>query len=128
MEQWRIGYEAKTVATLVSNFVLPALMSAISLRRYLLWGLLPPIMLGLSAIGIHLVQHDFLTVRRDFIIIPAYILLSVLFISGPVSLVRFLMARSRRRRAAAQVDFQLQREAASLPQQGVWPPPPDYKP
>ena len=44
--------------------------------------------------------------------------------SGPVSLIRWQRGRAARRQEAQAAAYQAMREAASVPQEGVWPPPP----
>lgn len=121
------GYLLATVATLTANFALPAVMAVLSRRRFLLWGLLPPFVLAVWAITGHVLRGEFGLIHRDFVIIPFYVILSVMLVSGPISAVRHFRARARLKRESALASLVARREAASVPQEGVWPPPPDYR-
>ena len=47
--------------------------------------------------------------------------------SGPVSLIRWLRVRAKRRQEAVLASYHAMREMAAVPHEGVWPPPPEYK-
>jgi len=115
------------VTGVVTVLVLPAVLSGIARRRTFLWGLLP-LILFLAAVD----SEDWLesgagSVTKNFwgglLAIGCCLLIS----SGPISLFRSGRARARRRQEAAAASLVAQREAASIPQHGVWPPPPDYR-
>jgi hypothetical protein len=117
------------LAALVSLLVLPGLVSGIARRRTFLWGLVPlalflvavttekTITNGLSSLGN----------AKDWGMLLLVLGGCLLVSSGPVSLIRYGRVCARRRRDAAIASLVAQREAASIPQEGVWPPPPDYR-
>lgn len=121
-------------ATIVSQFslfftllVLPGLLSGLARRRTFLWGLLPLFLFMVffyiedwSVKGLQSIRGS---VWSDLCIIAICLLIS----SGPVSLIRWLRVRAARRHAALLASYQAQRGAASGPQEGVWPPPPEYR-
>ncbi len=120
---WLLG-----VSLFLSTLVLPGVLSGIARRRTFLWGLLP-LTLSLAVVDLKnwIVlgpRHVATTFWMSLLAIGFCLLVS----SGPVSLFRYGRARARRRREAALAAFAAQREAASIPQEGVWPPPPDYRP
>lgn len=115
------------IAGFLSLLVLPGLLSGIARRRTFFWGILP-LILSLVAIDAEdWVENGPKIVAQNFwvwlLIIGGCLLVS----SGPVSLFRWLRTRAPRRREAAFAALEAQREAASIPQEGVWPPPPDYR-
>jgi len=107
-------------AAFLSLLVLPAMISGIARRRTFLWGLLP-LTLFLTAVEAEDgVESGAGHLAANFW--PALLLIgiSLLVSSGPVSLFRY-------RREEAIAALAAQREAASIHQEGVWPPPPDYR-
>ena len=116
-----------TTATLTANFVLPAVMALLARRRFLFWGLLPPLILVVWVIPARCVLGQFGQVHRDLVLIPVYVLLSVGLVSGPISLVRSIRSRRKQRHIERLAAMKAQQEAASISQEGVWPPPPDYR-
>ena len=114
-------------AAFLSLLVLPAMISGIARRRTFLWGLLP-LTLFLAAVEAEDgVESGAGHLAANFW--PALLLIgiSLLVSSGPVSLFRYRHVRAQRRREAAIAALAAQREAASIHQEGVWPPPPDYR-
>ncbi len=117
------------VVGVVSLLVLPGVVSGIARRKTFLWGLVP-VTLFLFAVGM---ENWIGNGWRGYA--DAKFWCVILFIgggcllvsSGPVSLFRYGRVRARRRREAAFAALEAQREAASVPQEGVWPPPPDYR-
>lgn len=120
-------------ATIVSQFslfltllVLPGLLSGLARRWTFFWGLLP-----LSLFTMFFYIEDWIVKGLQSIMGTALSDLSVIAIcllvsSGPVSLIRWLRVRAARRHAALLASYQAQRGTASRPQEGVWPPPPEY--
>lgn len=115
------------VMGVVSVLVLPGLVSGIARRRTFLWGLVPLTLFLLMVEAEDWIENGPQSVVKDFwasvLVIGGCLLIS----SGPVSLFRYGRARARRRHAAAVASLMAQREAASIPREGVWPPPPDYR-
>lgn len=114
-------------AAFLSLLVLPAVISGIARRRTFLWGFLP-LTLFLAAVEAEDgVESGVSHLTANFW--PALLVIGIsLFVSsGPVSLFRSRHARAQRRREAAVAALAAQREAASIQQEGVWPPPPDYR-
>ena len=113
-------------AAFLSLLVLPAVISGIARRWTFLWGVLP-FALSLAAIEVEdWVENGPGHVKQFWGLLLA-LCCCLLVSSGPVSLFRSMHARTRRRREAAHAALAAQREAASIPQEGVWPPPPDYR-
>ena len=111
---------------LIIALVLPGTLSGIARRRTFLWGLVP-LTLSLAARDV----EDW--VESNFHISWNHSLFSFMMFglcwvvsSGPVSLIRWLRVRAARRHAALLASYQVQR-GASEPQEGVWPPPPEYR-
>jgi len=115
------------VTAFLTALVLPGIVSGVARRRTFLWGLLP-LILFLTVIELvsRLVNGPTQT-AKDYWSILLVIGGCLLVSSGPVSLFRYRRARARRRREAAVASLVAQRGAASVPQEGVWPPPPDYR-
>ena len=107
--------------------VLPGLVSGFARRLTFLWGLLPLSLFLVSVDTEEMVATGVKSVIRDWWISLAIIGGSLVISSGPVSLIRWLRVRAVRRRQATQASYEAMREAASVPQEGVWPPPPDYR-
>ena len=106
------------IAGLLSLLVLPGVLSGIARRRSFFWGLLP------LALFLPIVEcEDWLEngaghAARHFWLAVLVLGICLIVSSGPVSLFRYTRARARRRREAA---------ATSIPREGVWPPPPEYR-
>ena len=115
-------------AIVLTALVLPGLVSGLARRRTFLWGLVP-LTLFLFAVDIEdWIESGVKNVAKDFWVSLAIVGGCLVISSGPVSLFRWLRARSQRRREAIVAFVQAQREAAAVPREGVWPPPPDYRP
>ena len=114
------------IFSLAAILVLPGLLSGLARRRTFWWGLLP---LGSFLIFVDLedwYENGFSSITKDWWVSLAVAGGCLLISSGPVSLIRWLRVRAMRREAALLASYQAMREAA-VPQEGVWPPPPDYK-
>ena len=106
--------------------VLPGLLSGISRRLTFLWGLLP---LSLFYVSIELedyFENGIKSITKDIGAGLLGLVVCLLISSGPISLIRWLRVRAVRRHQALLASYQAMRETASVPQEGVWPPPPDY--
>jgi len=115
------------VMGVVTVLVLPGLVSGIARRRTFLWGLLP-LTLFLAAVETEdWIENGWKSIAKDFWMSLLAIAICLIISSGPVSLLRYGRARAQRKRQAALASLVAQREAASIPQEGVWPPPPDYR-
>ena len=109
-----------------SILVLPGLVSGLARRLTFLWGLLP---LSLTLASTDL--EDWIENGIKSVTNTGWESLAVfggcwVLSSGPVSLIRWLRVRAARRHAALLASYQAQR-GASEPQEGVWPPPPEYR-
>ena len=112
----------------VGLLVLPGLVSSIARRLTFLWGMVP-LMLFFSAIEIEdWMENGMKHFANEFWVGMMILSVCLLLSSGPVSLFRYGRARTRQKHMIAQAAVIAQREAASVPQEGVWPPPPDYRP
>ena len=116
------------VTAILTALVLPGILSGIAQRRTFLWGLLPLILFLAVVDSESRIVYTISRTAKDYGEILLVIIGCLLVSSGPVSLFRYGRARARRRREAEIVSLVAQREAASIPQEGVWPPPPDYRP
>jgi len=115
------------VAGFLSLLVVPGIISGIARRRTLLWGLLP---LTLFLVAVELedgVENGVNHLTKNLWVALLVVGIGLFVSSGPVSLFRYSRARTRRKREAALASLVAQREAASIAQEGVWPPPPDYR-
>ncbi len=115
------------VAAGLTLLILPGLVSGLARRLTFLWGLLP---LGLFLVSVNteeMVANGIKSVIRDWWVSLAILCGSLIISSGPVSLIRWLRVRAVRRRQAVLASYEAMREAASVPQEGAWPPPPDYR-
>lgn len=107
--------------------VLPGLVSGVARRLTFLWGLLP-LSLALASTDL----EDWIENGIKSVAGTGWESLAVfggcwVISSGPVSLIRWLRIRAAQRHAALLASYQTQREAASGPQEGIWPPPPEYR-
>ena len=107
--------------------LLPALVSGIARRRYFLWGLAPLFLCQvIAALGTKLEQG--LVFGAGYFWHTQLILAGFWFASsGPVSLFRWLRVRAKQGKNARLALIAAQQQAASMPQEGVWPPPPEYR-
>ena len=116
------------IAAVSTVLVLPGLVSGLARRRTFFWGLVP-LTLFLLAVDVEdWIESGAKDVTKNFWLSLAVAGGCLVLSSGPVSLFRWLGVRARRRREAAVAFVQAQREAAAVPREGVWPPPPDYRP
>ncbi len=114
------------VMGVVTVLVLPGLVSGIARRRTFLWGLLP-LTLFLAAVETEdWIENGWKSIAKDFWMSLLAIAICLIISSGPVSLFRYGRVRAQRKRQAALASLVAQREVASIPQEGVWPPP-DYR-
>lgn len=115
------------ITGIVSVLVLPGLVSGLARRLTFLWGLLP---LSLTLASTDL--EDWIENGLKSVTNTGWESLAVfggcwVLSSGPVSLIRWLRVRAARRHATLLASYQAQRREASGPQEGVWPPPPEYE-
>ena len=116
------------IAAVLTVLVLPGLVSGLARRRTFVWGLVP-LTLFLLAVDIeNWVEKPLYSVASNFWASLAFVGACLLVSSSPVSLFRWLLRRAAHKREKAQAFVQAQREAATVPREGVWPPPPDYRP
>ena len=116
------------IAAILTVLVLPGLVSGLARRRTFLWGLVPLILVLLAVDVENWVESGAKDVTKNFWPLLAFAGACLILSSGPVSLFRWLLVRAQRRREAAVAFIQAQREAAAIHREGVWPPPPDYRP
>ena len=114
-------------AGIVTLLVLPGLLSGLARRRTFFWGFLPLCLFLVSVEAEDWIESGIQNVTKDWWISLAIIGGCWIISSGPVSLIRWLRVRAVRRHQAVQASYAAMREAASAPQEGVWPPPPDYR-
>ncbi len=114
-------------AGIVTLLVLPGLLSGLARRWTFFWGLLPLCLFLVSVEAEDWIENGIHTVTRDWWISLAIIGCCWVISSGPVSLIRWLRVRAVRRHQNTLASYAAMREAASTPQEGVWPPPPDYR-
>jgi len=121
------GETISAFLNIIALLILPGLLSGVARRRTFLWGLLP-LTLFLSARDV----EDW--AENNFHIVWNHSLFSLMMFgicwvgsSGPVSLIRWLRVRAMRRHAALLASYQATRRAASVLQEGVWPPPPEHR-
>lgn len=115
------------VTAFLTALVLPGILSGIAHRRTFLWGLLP-LSLFLAVLDTESrIVYAMSPTAKDYGQILLVIWGCLLVSSGPVSLIRYTRACARWKREAALAAVAAQREAVSIPQDGVWPPPPDYR-
>lgn len=126
-----VGRQSAEAVTLVFGLlgllVLPSLVSGLARRMTFFWGLLP-LCLVLASVnlrkwyvnGTHQLVVDWWI---NLASLGAFWVIS----SGLVSLIRWLRVRAARRHADLLASYQAQRGAASGPQEGIWPPPPEYQ-
>lgn len=111
----------------LSILLLPAVLSGIARRWTFIWGLIPSLLL-LVAIGVKAASdHSWKSLSSFFWPLLLVLACAWVIASGPVSLVRWLRVRAVRRHQAVLASYEAMREAASVPQEGGWPPPPDYR-
>lgn len=115
------------IAAGLTLLILPGLVSGLARRLTFLWGLLPLSLFLISVNTEVLLTDGIKAVVTEWWVSLAILGGSLVISSGPVSLIRWLRVRAVRRRQAVSASYAAMREAASLPQEGVWPPPPDYR-
>jgi len=122
------AYWIRVVTGLLSILVLPGVVSGIARRRTFLWGLLPlTLFLAADDLKDRFLLHGPRQVAMTLWVSLLVIGICLIISSGPVSLIRYLRVRAQHRREAALASLVAQREAAMVPQESVWPPPPDYR-
>ena len=115
------------VAGLITIVLLPALLSGLARRWTFFWGLIPAALLLVAAGSIAQSTHSWKSLSAIFWSCLLFLGVGWLISSGPVSLIRWLRVRAVRRQEAQMASYQAMRESAAVPQEGVWPPPPDYR-
>jgi len=111
----------------LSLLLLPAVLSGISRRYTFLWGLVPLLLFLLCIEVAQAAFNNWQSIGGTFWPTLSMLGISWVVASGPVSLIRWIRARAVRRHQTLLASYEAMREAASVPQEGVWPPPPDYK-
>lgn len=112
---------------IIVALVLPGLVSGLARRLTFLWGLVP-LTLSLAARDVEdWAENNFHVVWNHSLFSLIMFGLCWVVSSGPVSLIRWLRVRAARRHAALLASYQAQHGMASGPQEGVWPPPPEYR-
>lgn len=114
-------------SALVTLLVLPGLLSGLARRWTFWWGFLPLCLFLVSVDLDEWYENGIRSLAKDWWVGPAIIVGCWVISSGPVSLIRWLRVRAVRRHQATLASYAAMREAASVPQEGVWPPPPDYR-
>ena len=124
-----IGHQTAEVASVVFGLlgllVLPGLSSGLARRTTFFWGLLP-LCLVLTSVSL----RKWCVGGAHQLVVDWWINLAVfggcwVISSGPISLIRWMRVRAARHHAALLASYQAQRGA--LPQEGAWPPPPEYR-
>ncbi len=115
------------VSAFLAVLVLPAVLSGLARRLTFLWGLLPLVLFFALMEVEDWIESGLRSVTQYLWIFLAVLGVCLVVSSGPVSLIRWLRVRAARRHAALLASYQAQRGAASEPQEGVWPPPPEYR-
>ncbi len=117
------------VVFVLGFLAVPAVTSGLARRRTFLWGLLPLVLLVLWLMEIDRARNHMSNFSgTNWWILPTLLTLFWVISSGPVSFVRWLLRRARDRQAEALLLAERLRASSSAPQEGVWPPPPDYHP
>ncbi len=112
---------------IIMALVLPGLLSGIARRRTFLWGLVP-LTLSLAARDVEdWAENSFHIVWNHSLFFLIMFGICWVVSSGPVSLIRWLRVLAIRRHAARLALILAQQQAASVPQEGVWPPPPERR-
>ena len=121
------GQTVSILLGVLNAFILPGLVSGIARRRTFFWGLLP-LTLFVTTRNIEFwIQSGVNEVVTNSGFSLSTIGICLLLSSGPVSFIRWLRVRATRHHAAVLESYQEQREAGSVPRDGVWPPPPEYQ-
>jgi hypothetical protein len=107
--------------------LLPAILSGVSRRYTFLWGLVPLLLFLLCIVAGQAAFNNWQSIGGVFWPTVSMLGIAWAIASGPVSLIRWLRVRAARRHEALLASYQAQRGAASVPQEGVWPPPPEYR-
>lgn len=114
-------------AGVLSLLVLPGVLSGMARRKTFLWGLLPLTLFLAAAEVEDTLENGISHLTTNLWPYLLVVGISLILSSGPVSLFRYKRASAQRKHAAVAASLSAQREAASVPQEGVWPPPPDYR-
>ena len=109
----------------LSLLLFPAVLSGIARRRTFLWGLLLLLLFLGGTEREQTIDYGWQRLERYYSTALITVGISWLISSGPVSLIRWLRVRAAQRRQAALASYEAVREAAVVPQEGVWPPPPN---
>ncbi len=110
----------------VTLLVLPGLLSGLARRRTFWWGLLPLCLFWVSVELEDCAENGIAHIGTFWWELLLFLAFCLLVSSGPVSLFRWQRVQAVRRQEARLAAYQAMREAAAVPQEGVWPPPPDY--
>ncbi len=78
LHHYGAGYALGLLATLIANFVLPAILTLISRRKFLFWGLLCPLIFAGWALSTRYLRGQTYHLHRDMITIPFLIFLSLI--------------------------------------------------
>ena len=114
------------VSALLGLLILPGLVSGLARRRPFLWGLLPLSCFWTWANVTEAAYWGWNALSDDFWTTTLACLGCLLASSGGVSLLRLRLRRRKEKRLRALAALEAQRQAAAIPQEGVWPPPPSY--
>lgn len=106
--------------------VLPAVLAGLARRFTFLWGLLPLTLFFAAMEGENWIENGLPSVSQYLWVFLAVLGVCWVISSGPVSLVRWLRVRAARRHAALLASYRAAWETVG-PQEGVWPPPPEYR-
>ena len=111
----------------LSLLVLPGLLSGLSRKVTFLWGIVPLLLFLVSMDLEDWCESGLKSVVNFWWPSLAIAAVCWLISSGPVSLIRWLRVRAKRRQEAVLASYHAMREMAAVPHEGVWPPPPEYK-
>ena len=114
-------------AGVLTMLILPGLLSGLARRRTFLWGFLPLCLFFVSVEAEDCVENGITHIGSFWWELICFLAACLLVSSGPVSLIRWLRVRAAHRQEALLASYQAMREAAAVPQEEVWPPPPSSK-
>ena len=123
----KLGQAIPIVLGVITAIILPGLLSGFAKRWTFFWGLLPISLCVFIRDGEDWIESGFHEDVNNLWFSLILIGLCLLISSGPVSLYRWLRGRGKRHREAQARWIAAQQEAAAIPRDGVWPPPPDCK-